>query len=48
VKNATCTSFTYKGKDFDDSGIMYHLGTRGGTVNWTNPADAGLVKVTCR
>jgi hypothetical protein len=32
--------------DFDDSGIMYFLGTCGRTKNWQNPQDLGLVQVT--
>ena len=37
--------FTYS-SDFDENGILYHLGTKGGSVAWTNPADAGLITVT--
>ncbi|XP_048585863.1 E3 ubiquitin-protein ligase HECTD1-like isoform X2 [Nematostella vectensis] len=33
--------------DFDENGIMYWIGTNGGTApDWTNPASVGLVVVT--
>ena len=32
--------------DFDTNGIVYHIATKGGTQPWSNPADAGLIKVT--
>jgi len=32
--------------DFDTNGILYWLGTRGGSTGWTNPAESGLVSVT--
>ena len=28
-------------------GLLYHLGTRGGTQPWQNPCEAGLVSITC-
>ena len=30
----------------DTQGILYWLGTSGGTEEWKNPAEAGLVKIT--
>ena len=39
------TEFTYM-SDFDENGILYHLGTNGGTTAWANPADAGIIAVT--
>lgn len=33
-------------EDFDTNGILYYLGTNHLTSNWTNPAEAGTVKVT--
>ena len=30
----------------DSQGILYWLGTSGGTEEWKNPAEAGLVKIT--
>ncbi|CAB3409028.1 unnamed protein product [Caenorhabditis bovis] len=39
--------FSYT-SDFDEQGIIYWLGTNGGTVSeWTNPATINVVKVTC-
>ncbi|XP_057377283.1 E3 ubiquitin-protein ligase Ufd4-like [Daphnia carinata] len=35
-------------RDFDEGGIIYWLGTNGKTVpDWVNPAQVGLVVVTC-
>ncbi|VDN22260.1 unnamed protein product [Gongylonema pulchrum] len=40
-------SFLYT-SDFDENGIIYWLGTNGGTVaEWTNPASVSVVCVTC-
>jgi len=33
--------------DFDDKGVFYHIGTKGHTDNWTNPALRGRVRVQC-
>ena len=31
---------------YDNNGVIYHLATAGGTRPWTNPHDAGVVKVS--
>lgn len=38
-------TFNYS-SDLDTSGILYYLGTQGGSQAWQNPAKAGYVKVT--
>ena len=38
-------TFVY-GSDFDDAGLLYFLGTNGGSSAWQNPAKIGLVKVS--
>lgn len=37
--------FVYEA-DFDTKGVLYYLGTSGGTEPWRNPHDLGVVKVT--
>ncbi|XP_050321307.1 E3 ubiquitin-protein ligase Ufd4 isoform X1 [Bactrocera neohumeralis] len=32
--------------DFDEEGLMYYIGSNGGTCDWVNPAQYGLVQVT--
>lgn len=32
--------------DFDEEGLMYYVGSNGGTCDWVNPAQYGLVQVT--
>lgn len=32
--------------DFDEEGLMYYIGSNGGTCEWVNPAQYGLVQVT--
>ncbi|XP_077299031.1 ubiquitin fusion-degradation 4-like isoform X2 [Arctopsyche grandis] len=44
-KNVPVT-FTYK-HDFDDNGIIYYIGSNGGTCEWVNPGSHGLVTVSC-
>jgi hypothetical protein len=39
-------TFTHE-RDFDDNGIIYWIGTNGGTTTeWVNPAQVGLVVVS--
>lgn len=39
---------TFKHKsDFDENGIIYFIGSNGKTSEWVNPAQYGLVVVTC-
>jgi hypothetical protein len=38
--------YKYSNVDFDMAGVMYAIGTYGGTVKWTNPADRGDVRIT--
>ena len=40
-------SFEYSGRDFDDNGLMYWIGTNAKTAyDWVNPGQFGLVVVT--
>jgi len=32
--------------DFDDKGVFYHIGTKGATEPWSNPAARGRVRVS--
>ncbi|XP_036321102.1 E3 ubiquitin-protein ligase Ufd4 isoform X1 [Rhagoletis pomonella] len=32
--------------DFDEEGLIYYIGSNGGTCEWVNPAQYGLVQVT--
>uniref|UniRef100_W8ARD3 E3 ubiquitin-protein ligase n=1 Tax=Ceratitis capitata TaxID=7213 RepID=W8ARD3_CERCA len=32
--------------DFDEEGLMFYIGSNGGTCEWVNPAQYGLVQVT--
>lgn len=34
-------------QDFDENGIIYYIGSNGKTTEWVNPAQYGLVTVTC-
>ena len=43
----TGITFEYSGRDFDDNGLMYWIGTNAKTAyDWVNPAQFGLVVVT--
>lgn len=33
--------------DFDEEGLMYFIGSNGKTCEWVNPAQYGLVQITC-
>ena len=33
-------SFAYE-SDFDENGVLFFLGSQGGSQRWTNPAEAG-------
>lgn len=33
--------------DFDENGLIYYIGSNGKTTDWVNPAQYGLVNVTC-
>jgi hypothetical protein len=39
--------FTYSGKDYDDNGVLYWLGTNKGMDAYLNPAKRGLVHLNC-
>ena len=44
---STGITFEYSGRDFDDNGLMYWIGTNAKTAyDWVNPAQFGLVVVT--
>ena len=43
--NEVNREFIYQ-SDFDTNGIIYYLGSQGGTAAWTNPADLGAVEIT--
>ena len=49
LSNNTTTgiTFEYSGRDFDDNGLMYWIGTNAKTAyDWVNPSQFGLVVVT--
>lgn len=46
LKESKSVSFKHQ-QDFDENGIIYFIGSNGKTTDWVNPAQYGLVTVTC-
>ncbi|XP_072939169.1 E3 ubiquitin-protein ligase Ufd4 isoform X2 [Epargyreus clarus] len=44
IKNEGPLTFTYD-HDFDENGVIYFIGSNGGTCEWVNPGAHGLVSV---